>query len=108
MQKATLAVLSLLLALPAQAEDITAILTRAKEAAGGEAWDAVLALHTRVRISTSGLSGPGESWEDVRTGRFLDTYTLGPYKGAEGFDGKIAWEQDPSGQTHVDDSGDET
>lgn len=99
-------VLLAVLAPGAHADDPAAILARAKEAAGGKAWDAVRTLRTRAQVSTSGLSGPAESLEDVRTGRFLDTFTLGPYKGAEGFDGKIAWTQDPSGQTLVNDSGD--
>jgi predicted aspartyl protease len=100
------AVLCLLALLPAQAEDAAGILARAKEAAGGKAWDAVRALHTRARLSAGGLSGTAESWVDVRTGRFLDSFVLGPVTGAEGFDGKVKWSQDPSGQTLADDSGD--
>ena len=88
----------------ARAADSAAILARAKEATGGKAWDSVRVLHTRVRAATGGLSGPAESWDDLRTGHYVDTYALGPVQGAEGFDGK-AWSQDNSGQTRVDDSG---
>jgi len=101
-----LTALPLLLVLPARAQDPAAILARAKEAAGGKAWDAVRTLHTRARFAAGGLSGTAESWEDARTGRALDTVSLGSVTEAEGFDGKAAWTQDPSGQTHVDDSGD--
>ena len=88
----------------AHAADPAATLARAKVATGGKAWDAVRVLHTRAQASTGGLSGPAESWEDLRTGHYVDTYALGPVQGAEGFDGK-AWSQDNSGQTRVDDSG---
>lgn len=101
------AALTLLLpATPARAADPAEILARAKEAAGGKAWDAVHTLHTRARIATSGLAGPADGWDDLRNGRFVDTYNLGPVTGAGGFDGKAAWTQDASGQTRVDDSGD--
>lgn len=88
----------------AHASDPAAVLAHAKEAAGGKAWDSIRVLHTLVRASTGGLSGPAESWDDLRTGHYADTYALGPVQGAEGFDGK-AWSQDSSGQTRVDDSG---
>lgn len=99
----TLAVMAVAVS-TARAADPTALLARAKEAAGGKAWDSVHVLHTRVRASTGGLSGPAESWDDVRAGHYVDTYALGPVQGAEGFDGQ-AWSQDSSGQTRVDDSG---
>ncbi len=96
----------LLPAAPARAADPADILARAKEAAGGKAWDAVHTLHTRARIATGGLAGPAEGWDDLRNGRFADTFDLGPVTGAGGFDGKATWTQDASGQTRVDDSGD--
>ena len=102
----TVPILLAALTLPAHAQDPAEILARAKEATGGPAWDAVRTLHTRIHVSTGGLSGTADSWEDVRTGRYRATFTLGPVKGAEGFDGKVKWEQDPSGQTLADDSGD--
>lgn len=102
------ALLLLLLAAVANAEvqDPQSILARAKEAAGGKAWDDVHSLHVRAKASTGGLSGDAESWEDVRTGRFASSFALGPVTGAEGFDGTAPWTQDTSGQTRVDDSGD--
>ena len=88
------------------AEDPASILTRAKQESGGKAWDDVKTLYTRAKVSTGGLDGIVESWEDVRTGRFVATYKLGPVQGADGFDGKVLWTQDSSGQTRTDDSGD--
>lgn len=93
-------------ALHATSPDPRALLARAKEAAGGSAWDAVKALHTRAQLSASGLSGTVESWEDVLGGRFVTTFQLGPVSGAEGYDGTTSWSVDPSGQARVNDSGD--
>ena len=106
MQARSLALVAISLMIPsfAHAADPAAVLARAKEASGGKGWDAVHVLHTVTRVSTGGLSGPAECWEDLRKGHFVDTYSLGPVQGAEGFDGK-AWSQDSSGQTRVDDSG---
>lgn len=88
------------------AENPAALLARAKEASGGRAWDDVKTLYTRAKVSTGGLDGIVESWEDVRTGRFVATYKLGPVQGADGFDGKVSWTQDSSGQSRSNDSGD--
>ncbi|HSK75076.1 MAG TPA: aspartyl protease family protein [Thermoanaerobaculia bacterium] len=97
---------SLLTAASAHAADPREILARSKEAAGGKAWDAVKTLHVRVQIETSGLSGTADSWEDVLTGRNAASFALGPVTGAEGFDGKVNWVVDPTGQVRVSDSGD--
>lgn len=88
------------------ADDPAALLARAKQAAGGAAWDRVRILHTRGRVETGGLAGDADSWNDLRTGRFLDAFTLGPARGAEGYDGTLPWSQDSSGKSRVDDGGD--
>ena len=61
--------LLLLLAAVANAEvqDPQTILARAKEAAGGKAWDGVRSLHTRAKASTGGLSGAADSAPASRT-----------------------------------------
>lgn len=82
------------------------ILAKAKQASGGAAWDSIRSVHTKVKISTGGLSGPGESWEDALTGHYVDRYQLGPASGAEGFDGKTVWSQDTSGQPRAEGGGD--
>lgn len=90
----------------ADAADPRELLARSKQAAGGAAWDHVKTLHSRGRVETGGLSGSADSWDDVLTGRFLDTFELGPVSGADGFDGKGRWSRDPAGEITVSDSGD--
>jgi len=102
----TLLTLLFLPAAAVRAEDPQALLARAKEAAGGSAWDRVQTLHLKVRLATGGLAGTSESWEDVLTGRYVDTFALGPATGAEGYDGTVNWQVDPSGTATVSDSGD--
>lgn len=107
MKKTAIAILTLLLAAGrAGAVDLQEVLARSKEAVGGKAWDDVRALHMKVKVSMSGLSGPAETWEDVLTGRYMGSFSLGAFSGAQGFDGKITWERDTSGQVRVSDSGD--
>lgn len=107
MKKNAIAILALLLAAGrAGAVDLQEVLARSKGAAGGKAWDDVRAFHMKVKVSMSGLSGPAESWEDVRTGRYMGSFSLGAFSGAQGFDGKITWVRDTSGQVRVSDSGD--
>ncbi|HYU35552.1 MAG TPA: aspartyl protease family protein [Thermoanaerobaculia bacterium] len=92
----------------AQAADPQEILARAKAASGGAAWDAVRTIHSKVRVETGGMTGTAESWEDVRAGRFVDTYQLASVTGAEGFDGTKSWSQDGTGDVTLSDSGDDT
>lgn len=91
---------------PADPADPQEILARAKTAAGGNAWDGVRAFRIKARVSTGGLSGTAEGWEDVVRGRYLNTFSLGSIQGAEGYDGTAPWSSDPSGQITVSDSGD--
>ncbi len=68
---------------------------------GGSAWDNVHFVRTHAQAQNSGLSGPSEMLEDAATGSFVNTYTLGSFHGADGFDGKTIWNQDPSGEVAV-------
>jgi len=77
------------------------ILARNKAATGGIAWDSVAFVRTKTRMETSGLKGTAESFEDARTGAYADSYDLGAFKGASGFDGKTVWEQDASGEVAI-------
>lgn len=97
---------SFALASPAEAAEPQEILARTKAASGGAAWDAVRTIHSKVRVETGGITGTAESWDDVRTGRFVDAFQLGPMTGAEGFDGMKRWSQDGSGDVTLSDSGD--
>ncbi len=84
---------------PAAAEgDPATLLARFKMVTGGAAWDALHALHTHGTLTTGGLSGTFDSWEELGTGRGLGRYQLGPVSGAEGFDGETPWSQDASGE----------
>jgi hypothetical protein len=82
------------------------ILAKAKEAAGGDAWDVVRNSHFTVKVSTSGLEGTAEGWDDVLTGRFRNSYAIGPITGGEGFDGETAWSVDGSGQVRPEEGDD--
>jgi hypothetical protein len=90
----------------AQAQSAPEILAKAKQAMGGAAWDSIRSIHTKASLKTSGLTGEGESWEDVLTGHYVDRYQLGPASGAEGFDGTTVWSQDSSGQPRPEGGGD--
>ena len=78
------------------------VLNKAKQASGGDAWNAMRTTHASLKLETSGLNGPLEIWEDNLTGRSLVRYQLGPASGAEGFDGKTVWSEDSSGQAQAD------
>ena len=82
------------------------VLAQAKAASGGAAWDAVRTLHAKVRVETGGLTGSAESWDDVRTGRHVDSFQIGPYNGTEGYDGERRWSRDSTGDVTLSDSGD--
>lgn len=77
------------------------VLAAAKNASGGAAWDKHTSLHTLVALRTGGFTGQAERWSEMRSGRSYMRFELGPMAGAMGFDGKIAWTQEPSGQTQV-------
>jgi len=102
-QIAFLLLLSLLsLASPAAAQTAQDVLAKSKQAMGGDAWDAIRTSHSTGKVVTGGLSGTGESWEDNLNGHYLDRFQLGPSSGAEGFDGKVVWTQDTSGEPRVE------
>jgi membrane-associated protease RseP (regulator of RpoE activity) len=89
---------------PLEKPDPRALLARAKEAAGGAAWDRVRSLHSELAVSAGGLEGTARVWEDLATGRSASSFEIGPVSGAAGFDGESVWSKDGSGQVHVDDS----
>ncbi|MBI2841672.1 MAG: aspartyl protease family protein [Acidobacteria bacterium] len=91
----------------ARAADPHETLAHAKAATGGRAWDDIRTIHTKVKVSTGGLTGVAESWEELQSARYADSYELGPVVGAEGFDGKVSWSQDTSKQVLTHDGGEE-
>lgn len=78
-----------------------AILALAKKMQGGRAWDGVRSLRKTGTLKAGGMEGTLETLEDLGGGSRLERYDLGVVKGAEGLDGSVSWEQDPSGQIVV-------
>ncbi len=74
------------------------ILRANKEATGGAAWNSLRTTHVTATLATGGLEGTAESWEETLTGRTSSRFALGPLKGAEGFDGKVSWQEDDAGE----------
>src|SRR5262245_28488571 len=66
----------------ASAPDPHALLERAKQAMGGEAWDDVTIIVSQFSVVTSGLEGTGVGVEDLHRGRYLNRYTLDTFSGA--------------------------
>ncbi len=58
------------------------ILAKAKQAAGGNAWNSIRTTHATLTLKTSGLNGTLEIWEDNVTGHSLARYQMGPASGA--------------------------
>ncbi len=83
------------------APDPAAVLAAAKAASGGAAWDTRTSLHTLVALRAGGHTGAAERWSEIGTGRSYLRFELGPMSGVFGFDGKVAWTQEPSGRTQV-------
>ncbi len=78
------------------------ILRMSKEASGGKAWDALRNQHSKVTIQAAGLTGAAERWSDTLTGRSRLDFSIGPLKGAGGFDGQNAWTQDEAGASRAE------
>ncbi len=81
------------------------LLARAKEAAGGAAWDRVRTITTEARVESSGLSGTVSSVEDALSGHYGNAWKLGPASGGDGFDGTAGWSVEASGQVIRNTSG---
>jgi hypothetical protein len=74
-----------------------AILAANHAACGGSGWDGKAAIEVRFAFAGQGMTGTTESTYDVRTGRFIDSSSIGPTRTASGFDGREAWLRDMSG-----------
>ena len=83
------------------APDPAAVLAAAKAASGGAAWDSHTSLHTLVTLRAGGHTGAAERWSEIPSGRSYLRFELGPMVGVMGFDGTVAWTQEPSGRTRV-------
>jgi len=82
-----------------------AVLSRARLAAGGAAVARLKTLHLHDRVVALGMTGDGDEWDDLVTGRFAQTQStsLGPLAGTQAYDGTHAWEQDATGLSHYTD-----
>src|SRR6516162_4862451 len=80
------------------AADAADVLERAKSASGGERWDSAQSWHGEGTLTSGGLNGEFEQTVDLQSGRSTARYKLGTVDGAEGYDGRQAWERDPGGE----------
>jgi Aspartyl protease/PDZ domain len=76
------------------------LLDAARLAMGGAAWERVHLLHVQMSLTAGGLDGTVENWADPAHDRYASRYTLGPDRGAEGWDGQGAWTVDWGGRVH--------
>ena len=89
------------------ATDPSEVLSKARQATGGQAWDSIHTDHIKAKISTGGMNGVVETWDDVLKGRFVDSVVLGPVTQVQGFDGHVIWTQDTSKQVRKEEGGEE-
>ncbi len=82
------------------------ILAANQAAMGGAAWTGKATLKTVYAYSGQGLTGKTQSISDLANGRWVDSYEIGPTSGADGFDGKVSWDKDPSGTVKLEEGGD--
>lgn len=80
------------------------ILSRAKDASGGDAWDEIRTLHIKWKAREGGLLGTVDETDDLVKARYVDISQFGIRSGAFGFNGKIVWSQDSSGQAQAQES----
>ncbi|MEO1175478.1 MAG: hypothetical protein AAFX94_26025, partial [Myxococcota bacterium] len=80
-----------------ESTDPGVLLERSLQATGGEAWSSVQNLRLSGTLKAGGLVGEFEVLEDVRSGRSVSSFELGPTRGASGFDGDVPWFRDSSG-----------
>jgi PDZ domain/Aspartyl protease len=94
-------------ALAIAAPSVGQVLDANKTATGGAALADKATLKSDDALSGLGLPGKGVSITDLKDGRYVQTYTMGPASGAQGFDGTNAWEKDTSGTITLQQGGDQ-
>jgi membrane-associated protease RseP (regulator of RpoE activity) len=82
------------------------VLNAYRAASGGGAWRGKAVMKVEAKLTGQGLTGTDTALTDLQTGNSVERYTLGPASGAEGFDGKDAWEQGPNGEVNLQQGGD--
>lgn len=95
----------LLLSACASTTPLEGVLSGSLEAGGGEqAWANITTLQREGELNFAGLEGTFVSNEGIADARYVTSFELGPYAGAEGFDGKQAWFMDTSGDAVAQDA----
>jgi hypothetical protein len=85
-------------------EQTDKIIAAAKTAAGGANWDSIKTWHETGTLSVGGIDGTYEIWLDLPGVRGAQTYSLGPAKGSQGWNGKVSWSTDASDQVRIETS----
>jgi hypothetical protein len=80
------------------------VLADNKAATGGDAWDRVTTITSHCEIKQGGLTGTDDNWQDVVSGKYADTFTIGGVAAGDGYDGVKSWSVDASGITRNLDS----
>ena len=88
------------------ADHVAQVLTANETATAGNHWQAKDGLELRYAYSGQGLTGQVTSIQDIKRGRFVDRSDIGPTNTVNGFDGKMAWEVEPSGTATPQEGGD--
>jgi hypothetical protein len=82
------------------------ILAANKTAVAGNQWDSKATLKAEYAYAGQGLTGKVTSLTDLKNGRFVDSFTIGPMSGANAFDGAHGWAKEPSGTITAQDGAD--
>lgn len=77
------------------------VIGRARTAHGD--FSKVTAIEFDGALRAGGMAGELTATEDVRTGRSVSRYTLGPVTGGDGYDGTASWSQSAGGEVVVAD-----
>jgi hypothetical protein len=88
------------------ADHAAQVLAANQTATAGNQWQAKDDLELRYDYKGQGMTGQVNFTQDVKRGRFVDRWVNAPTDNATGFDGKTAWEQEPSGTATPQEGGD--
>lgn len=88
------------------ADHAAQILVANESATAGNQWQEKDGLELRYDYKGQGLTGQVNFIQDVKRGRFVDRWDTAPTHTAMGFDGKTAWEVEPSGTATPQEGGD--
>jgi hypothetical protein len=80
------------------------LMDAAKQATGGEAWDAIVTWHEEGVGMAGGLTGTYHGWIDFPTLRNENGYMIGPASGGSGWDRTHVWTTDSSKEVRIESS----